>query len=119
MELDRFSLSLISFGTTLGIGTEQIPLPEHVDVWTAMLVSSIGPALIAFFSFAVRAVASIASAYLKKKAELKHEEAKAMLADNDPSNNAEAKSLMLEASAELAAANKAEELIEKLEQKGK
>jgi hypothetical protein len=119
MELDRFSLSFISFGTTLGIGTEQIPLPADVDVWTAMFVASVGPALIALFSFSVRAVASIAAAYLKKKAELKHEQAQAMLADEDQSNNAAAKTLMLEASAELAAANKAEELIENLEKKGK
>jgi hypothetical protein len=39
MDVDKWSLGTLSFGATLGIGTGEIPLPQGVDVWTAMLIS--------------------------------------------------------------------------------
>lgn len=119
MDVDKWSLGTLSFGATLGIGTGEIPIPQGVDVWTAMLISTLGPALLAFVSFAARFAVTIITAYLKERSRIKQEQGQQLLDDGDASNDAKGKALLLEAAAELAAANKAEELVEKLEPKGK
>jgi hypothetical protein len=110
MKLSTLGLGALSFSLPIAVGAGQIPIPQDVPWPAALLVAALGPACVGFLGMLGKSIVLVISAYFKKQSEFKKQRAKEMLADNDKSNDAEAKKLLLQAEAERAAAEQAEKI---------
>lgn len=117
MEHNKLALSIVSFVGSFGVGVEEIPTPEGMPIWLAALIAAVGPGVVSFLWAVANASVQVLAAYLKRKAELKKQEGLALQSNNDTSDDDKAKALIQEAEAEIAAAEKAEELLQKLEER--
>lgn len=100
------SAGVTSTVATVGLAASAVPPPEGLPVWAAYGLSILGPV---FILVAKRVLAAVAASK-RAKAKVKEDRARALLADKDPKNDAEAHALEEDAAGDRASADALEAL---------
>lgn len=104
MNMTNATLGLASAVLPIAVAANQLPIPEGVPWWAALLMAALGPSCVGLLHLAGKTVLLSVAGYFRARALAKEEQANKMLSDKDSSNDAEARKLLLSAKAEQGAA---------------